>query len=100
MSLVEIGLVLCIVLVVGVWMWARKIKKEVAEIESHIRTELSKIVFMHVEHHDNSVLAYNAFNEEFICQGSDLEDLNIQLVKRFPNRRGIIVEPEEKINVL
>lgn len=100
MSLVEIGLVLCIVLVVGVWMWARKIKKEVAEIESHIRTELSKIVFMHVEHHDNSVFAYNAFNEEFICQGADLEDLNIQFGKRFPNRRGIIVESEEKINVL
>ncbi len=100
MNFIEIYVLLLAAIIVGVWLWARKIKKEVAEIESHIRTELSKIVFMHIEHHDNLVFAYNAFNEEFVCQGTDLNDLNIQFRKRFPTHRGVIVEPEENASVL
>lgn len=100
MNFIEIYLVLLAAIIVGVWLWARKIKKEVSEIESHIRAELSKIVFLHIEHHDNLVFAYNAFNEEFVCQGTDLDDLNIQFGKRFPAHRGIIVEPEENASVL
>jgi len=100
MSPIEIYIVLCIILVTGVWLWARKIKREIHEAESIIREALNKIVFMRVENHNDLLFAYNAFNEEFICQGTDLEDLNIQFGKRFPDRRGVIVEPEETTSVL
>lgn len=100
MNFIEIYALLLAAIIVGVWLWSRKIKKEVAELETHIREELSKIVFMHIEHHDNSVFAYNAFNKEFVCQGTDLEDLNVQFGKRFPEHRGIIVETEETADVL
>lgn len=100
MSSVELYLLLFVVLVIGVWVWLRKVKKELNETEVYIKEELGKIVFMRVEHHNNLLFAYNAFSEEFICQGSSLEDLNTQFGKRFPNRRGVIVAPEEPPNVL
>lgn len=100
MSFVEIYvLLLAIVLGCG-WLAARKIKRDMTEVEDHMRKVLDKIIFMHVEHHDNLMFAYNAVNKEFVCQGTDLDDLNVQFGKRFPEHRGIIVEPEGTANVL
>jgi hypothetical protein len=99
MSSVELYLILSVVIIIGVWMWARKVKREINATEVYIKEEIGKIMFMRIEHHNNLLFAYNAFNEEFICQGSSLEDLNTQFGKRFPNRRGVIVAPEEEPNV-
>ena len=96
---VELYLILSVVIIIGVWMWLRKVKREINETEVYIKEEIGKIMFMRIEHHNNLLFAYNAFNEEFICQGSSLEDLNTQFGKRFPNRRGVIVAPEEEPNV-
>lgn len=81
-------------LVIGVWLWSRKIDREVKELEQDIKQTLSKILFMRVEKHDDLLLAYNAFNNEFICQGVDMDDLNKNFGKRYPERRGVIVEPD------
>jgi hypothetical protein len=51
---------------------------------------------MRVETHADTVYAYNAMNHEFVCQGKDMDDLNIQFGLRYPGRRGVIVEPDKE----
>jgi hypothetical protein len=81
---------------VVIWIWTRQIKREVKELEVQIKEAMSKIVFMRTETHNNIIFAYNAFNDEFVCQGKDMDDLNAQFGKRYPDRRGIIVEPDKE----
>lgn len=96
---IEFYHILSVVIIIGVWVWLRKVERE-TKTKVYIKEELDKIMFMRIEPYNNLLFAYNAFNEEFICQGSTLEDLNIQFGKRFPNHRGVIVAPEEEPNVL
>lgn len=79
-----------------IWLWTRQIKREVKELQSQIKEAMSKIVFMRTETHNNIIFAYNAFNDEFVCQGVDMEDLSVQFGKRYPDRKGIIVKPDEE----
>jgi len=96
MESLEIWFALCMVLVVGVWLYSRKLHGEVKEIEKDIRMVMDKIMFMRIEKHDDKVFAYNAMTEEFICQGHDMDDLNANFGKRYPGRRGVIVEPNKE----
>jgi uridine kinase len=89
---------LAIAFIVGAWLWARRIKRDIQELEVQIKEVMSKIVFMRTETHNDIIFAYNAFNDEFICQGKDMEDLNVQFGKRFPDRKGIIVKPDEEVS--
>ena len=101
MESLEIWFALCMVLVVGVWLYSRRLHREIKEMEKDIRMVMDKIMFMRIEKHDNKVFAYNAMSEEFICQGTDMDDLNANFGKRYPGRRGVIVEPKEETpNVL
>lgn len=94
-------IVLCWALIFCVWLWSRKIEREVREVEKDIRMVMNKIMFMRIENHNGRVFAYNAMTEEFICQGADMDDLNANFGKRYPERRGVIVEPnKETANVL
>lgn len=38
--------------------------------------------------------------DEFVCQGADMDELNANFGKRFPGRRGVLIEPEGTKNVL
>ena len=82
-----------------VWRWTRKVEQDVNNMHKEIAGVMEKIVFMRTETHANVIYAYNAMNEEFICQGKDMDDLNMQFGLRYPNRRGIIVQPDDKENV-
>jgi hypothetical protein len=93
-------IIICWAVIIGVWLWSRKIEREVKEVEKDVHTLLNKILFMRVEKHDDKMFAYDAMTDEFICQGISLEDLNKNFGIRFPNRRGILVEAEETPNVL
>ena len=83
-------------LVISVWLWSRKIEREVKAMEKDIKLALDKILFMRIEEHDGRLFAYNAFNNEFVCQGANKEELNENFGKRYPERRGVIVEPEKE----
>lgn len=82
-----------------VWRWTRKLEQDVNNMHKEIAGVMEKIVFMRTETHANVIYAYNAMNEEFICQGKDMDDLNTQFGLRYPNRKGIIVQPDDKENV-
>jgi hypothetical protein len=83
-------------IIVGTWLWARNLRKEVEAMHKDVSRVMQKIVFMRVEHHDNIIFAYNAFNNEFVCQGKDIDELNARFGLRYPDRKGIIVRPDEE----
>jgi|LauGreDrversion4_2_1035121.scaffolds.fasta_scaffold1528803_2 hypothetical protein len=82
-----------------VWRWTRKLEQDVNNMHKEIAGVMQKIVFMRIETHADVIYAYNAMNEEFVCQGKTMDDLNVQFGLRFPDRKGIIVQPDDKENV-
>ena len=81
------------------WLWIRRVRKDIATMQADMQKVLDSILFMRIEKHEETLYAYNALNEEFICQGSSIEDLNKQFGQRYPNCKGIIVEnpnPQEQ----
>ena len=70
--------------------------REINEVHKDVQQLLSKVVFMKIETHSDKLFAYNALNEEFICQGKDMDELNQQFGIRFPDCKGIIVKPDEE----
>ena len=65
----------------------RKLEAAVAA-ESEQR-EQSRIN-MKVERHGDVLYAYNADNDDFICQGANLAELKQNFVARFPDRTGSV----------
>lgn len=84
----------------GAWLWSRKIDREIRAVEKDVEQIFNKIIFMKTEQHDDKIFAYDAVTAEFICQGDDLEELSKNFGKRYPNRKGILVEAEETKGVL
>lgn len=74
------------------WLWIRRVYREIVTMKAGMQKVLDSILFMRVEKHDSTMYAYNALNDEFICQGNNLEDLNKQFGQRYPRCKGIIVE--------
>lgn len=75
------------------WIWSRLISLNVARLQIEIKKTASKIVFMKIENHNDIIFAYNAHNNEFVCQGKDMEDLNQRFTLRYPTCKGVIVDP-------
>ena len=93
-------IIICWAVLIGVWMWFRKVERNLREVEKDVHTILNKILFMRVEKHGDKIFAYDATTDEFICQGTTMEELNKNFGVRYPNRRGILIEAEETPNVL
>jgi hypothetical protein len=56
---------------------------------------LDKVIFLRIEQHLEVIYAYNAANDEFVCQGKNMDDLTVNFGLRYPNKKGIVVKPEE-----
>lgn len=56
---------------------------------------LDKVIFLRIEQHLEVIYAYNAANGEFVCQGKNMDDLIVNFGLRYPNKKGIVVKPEE-----
>lgn len=93
-------LVLAWALIFCVWLWSRKIERDIKEVEKDIRMVMDKILFMRIENHNDRLFAYNAMTDEFVCQGADMDELNANFGKRYPERRGVLIEPEGTKSVL
>ena len=64
-------------------------KLEAAVAEEVEQREQSRIN-MKVERHGDVLYAYNADNDDFVCQGADLAELKQNFAARFPNRTGSV----------
>jgi ABC-type antimicrobial peptide transport system permease subunit len=86
--------------VIGMLLLARAIKKTLDKEQAESIQELAdritnQLVFLRVEQDSNLFLAYDAVSGDFVCQGSTMEDLNVNFGKRYPTKKGILVEPEK-----
>ena len=78
------------------WLWVRSVRRDVELMRKEVQKVMESILFMRIEKHDETLYAYNALNDEFICQGTSLADLNEKFGQRYPKCKGIIVEPSSK----
>jgi hypothetical protein len=92
-------LIIGIIVLFAVMLWLRKIgrdlEKEIASITEEVKEVMNKVLFMKVEQHDGKMFAYNALTNDFICQGKDMDELNVNFGLRYPGRKGVLVEPEK-----
>ena len=97
--LIALG-VFVIGLLAGVVLLTRAVQKTIGKQEAEAIQELAEritnqLVFLRVEQDTNLFLAYDAVSGDFVCQGSTMEDLNVNFGKRYPTKKGILVEPEK-----
>lgn len=86
--------------VIGMLLLARAIKKTLDKEQAESIQELAdritnQLVFLRVEQDSNLFLAYDAVSGDFVCQGNTMEDLNANFGKRYPTKKGILVEPDK-----
>ena len=84
----------------GMLLLARAVRKtldkEQAEaFQSALKEMAGQLIFLRVEETPNLFLAYDALSGDFICQGTTMEDLSANFGKRYPAKKGILVEPEK-----
>lgn len=89
----SIEFILVVVLVFFVLIaWYIRLQANAMEYQALLEKMLNKFIFLRIEPHNGSQIAYNAVTEEFVCQGKDIKELNDNFGKRFPGSKGIIVE--------
>lgn len=103
-------LILGCYLIFNVWYALKLIRKreeykeEVGDLIAKAQEELKKILVVRVEKHGEMMYLYNQTNNEFICQGKDLEEVRKAYLLRYPNKRALVDDGKEllfkeKINV-
>lgn len=65
------------------------------EVEAQIEELRNKFIFLKIEEHNGIQFAYNATNNEFVCQGNTFDELNENFGKRFPGAKGILVKDDK-----
>lgn len=86
--------------VIGMLLLVRAIKKTLDKEQAESIQELAdritnQLVFLRVEQDANLFFAYDAVSGDFVCQGISMEDLNVNFGKRYPTKKGILVEPDK-----
>lgn len=74
-----------------------EVQEQVQELAQQM---LDKLIFLRIEQQPGSIYAYNAMTDEFVCQGKDMDDLNINFGLRYPNKKGVLVTDEGEANEL
>lgn len=81
-------------------LWLRKmgndLEREVEKLTKEVEHIMSKILFMRVENHNGIMFAYNALTDDYICQGKDMDELNVNFGLRFPSHKGVLIEPKKE----
>ena len=91
---------ICVGFVIGMLLLARAIQKTLDKEQAESIQELAdritnQLVFLRVEQEANIFFAYDAVSGDFVCQGNTMEDLNVNFGKRYPTKKGILVEPDK-----
>jgi hypothetical protein len=68
--------------------------EESESIQSIVEQLAANLVFLRVEQANNLCLAYDAVSGEFVCQGTNMQELLANFGQRYPGKRGVLVEPE------
>lgn len=76
-----------------------KIKQESETAEGQIREMataiVEKLIFLKIEEAPEGMFAYDAVTGDFVCQGKNMDELNVNFGKRYPTKKGVMVKPDE-----
>ncbi len=89
-----IGIVAGLSMAYGVvhWVGQQLVRRlEAAVEEEEAKPQIPRIE-MKVERHGDVWYAFDATNDDFVCQGVDLKELKANFIKRFPGHDGAIVD--------
>jgi hypothetical protein len=101
LELLWVGIIgMMVGLVAGLLLLVRAVKKAMDQQETETIQMLAEritnqLVFLKVDHTPDLLLAYDAISGDFVCQGATMEDLTANFGLRYPNKKGILVEPEK-----
>lgn len=70
-------------------------KQDADAIQQLAERLTNQLIFLRVEQDANMFFAYDAVSGDFVCQGTTMEDLNVNFGIRYPTKKGILVEPEK-----
>lgn len=76
------------------WRWALREALEQLmasdQFRQQLRRETQGLITMKIELVGNQVMCYNATNNEFICQGSNIDEVMENFLKRYPSHTGVL----------
>ena len=72
------------------WIGKMIFRKLEAAVEAEVEQREQGRINMKVERHGNVLYAFDADNNDFVCQGTDLAELKRNFVARFPGRDGSV----------
>lgn len=94
------GFVIAVAIAV-VWLayLVKKIQSETAvdveKVQEFAEALVNKLIFLKVEEYPEGLFAYDAVTGDYVCKGKDMEELNKTFGERYPNKKGIMVKPDE-----
>lgn len=78
--------------------WQRQLTKHGnPSITLREQAELDNVILLTVETADSQYLCYNSVTQEFVCQGSDLDQIVQGFKKRYPNMHAAIYKGEKTV---
>lgn len=95
-TIIVIGFLIIAVTFLWLKKLSRDLEQEVAKVTKDIENIMSKVLFMRIENHDNMIFAYNAITDDYICQGKDMDELNVNFGLRYPHHKGVLIEPKKE----
>ena len=72
------------------WLMREALDQIVERLEQQVQERSDKVIRMKIELVENRVYCYNAENNEFVCQGSNLDEVMNNFKARFPHYTGVI----------
>ena len=90
-----IGAALAVLLI---YLYVRGLVREVvAELNEHIERAESAMLPVIVERHNGVIFCYGEEDQQFICQGTTLEEIRTAMKKRFPDRIAYLSGGDEDL---
>jgi hypothetical protein len=78
------------------WRWAMSemLDQLMERVKQEVERTKQEVITMKIELVDNLVMCYNADNNEFVCQGSTIEEVMDNFIKRYPTYTGVLTADE------
>lgn len=81
------------------WIVGRAIDRIMGQTDLEDRPATTQRVELRVELDKNTYFCYNIADGTFVCQGTDLNEIQTHFRSRFPGHDGVIVEGDEASTV-
>jgi hypothetical protein len=71
----------------------QSVPRDLQQVNDDLESE--RLIALTVEVVDNQYLCYNSRNMEFVCQGTNLEDIKTSFQQRYPGKNAAIYNGDE-----